>query len=111
MEFSPLSCKPLLKWPGGKRSELPMIVPKIPRHERYLEPFFGGGGGSVYFDTISARSCAVNDIHPDLMGFYSVVKNQCERFFSELNGRIQNEVEGVTRCGLRPLQKGRAHFV
>ena len=59
-----------------------MIVPRIPEHERYLEPFFGGG--SVYFDAISADYCFANDINSDLMNFYSHVKSQHERFFLEL---------------------------
>ena len=59
-----------------------MIVPRIPEHERYLEPFFGGG--SVYFDAISADYCFANDINSDLMSFYSHVKSQHEGFFLEL---------------------------
>ena len=72
------SCAPLLKWPGGKRSEMAHIRPFIPQHARYFEPFFGGG--SVFFDAISAPSYA-NDLHPDLMLFYHCVKQQCPDFF------------------------------
>ena len=74
-------CRPLLKWPGGKRSELPLIAPRIPEHSRYFEPFFGGG--SVYFAAIDAESFA-NDLHPDLMEFYRCVKHGDERFFQHL---------------------------
>lgn len=28
---------------GGKQSMLPHILPLIPKHEIYVEPFFGGG--------------------------------------------------------------------
>ena len=73
-----ISCQPLLKWPGGKRGELPWIRPLIPPHNRYFEPFFGGG--SVFFDAISAPSFA-NDIHPDLMMFYSCIQSQNSQFF------------------------------
>lgn len=75
-------CKPLLKWPGGKWSELPLITPRIPDHQRYLEPFFGGG--SVFFGAISTDTCFANDAHQDLMGFYEMVKESHKGFFSKL---------------------------
>ena len=74
-------CHPLLKWPGGKRSELPLIRLCIPSHSRYFEPFFGGG--SVFFDAIDVRSYG-NDLHPDLMMFYRCVKQQRSDFFDLL---------------------------
>lgn len=80
-------CRPLLKWPGGKRSELPLIAPRIPEHSRYFEPFFGGG--SVYFDAIDAESHA-NDLHPDLMEFYRCVKQDDERFFKHLYSIVED---------------------
>ena len=80
-----VSCKPLLKWPGGKRSELPFIVPRIPQHNRYFEPFFGGG--SVYFDAIFSPA-HVNDLHTDLMLFYRCVQEQEESFFDFLYYQI-----------------------
>ena len=49
-------CKPLLKWPGAKTGVLLEIVPRIPDHNRYFEPF--SGGGSVYFDAIKNPSSA-----------------------------------------------------
>ncbi len=79
------SCRPLLKWPGGKSSELPIITPQIPSHRRYFEPFFGGG--SVFFNSIDVRSFA-NDLHPDLMTFYSCVKNENVEFFEHLDAFV-----------------------
>ena len=41
-----VNCRPLLKWAGGKTQLLTEITPKIPKkYGRYIEPFFGGGGG------------------------------------------------------------------
>ena len=73
--------QPLLKWPGGKRSELPIISPRIPGHQRYFEPFFGGG--SVYFSCINVKEAYANDLNTDLMSFYRYVKN-CNREFFKL---------------------------
>ena len=78
-EDNMVSCKPLLKWPGGKMSEMREIVPRIPRHTRYFEPFFGGG--SVFFNSISVPSFG-NDRHSDLVLFYKYVKVKDERFYS-----------------------------
>ena len=79
--YSTVPCRPLLKWPGGKRSELQWIRPLIPPHRRYFEPFFGGG--SVFFDAIDVDAY-VNDLHKDLMLFYACVKEYRPEFFEEL---------------------------
>ena len=84
---STLDCKPLLKWPGGKTGEISEIAPRIPPHNRYFEPFFGGG--SVFFSQIEKPSY-VNDIHHDLMKFYECVKNKNDHFFSLLNDFIDD---------------------
>lgn len=86
------SCRPLLKWPGGKRSELPFISPFIPSHVRYFEPFFGGG--SVFFDAITVRSYA-NDLHPDLMVFYACVRARETCFFDLLLKRVEEWETGT----------------
>ncbi|MGF1924118.1 MAG: DNA adenine methylase, partial [Bacteroidia bacterium] len=39
--------RPLLKWTGGKFDEFPLFAESIPKFDRYIEPFFGGGG--VFF--------------------------------------------------------------
>ncbi len=93
--FAPQPCLPLLKWPGGKRSELPQIRPYVPPHQRYFEPFFGGG--SVFFDTINVPSY-VNDIHPDLMMFYRCVKEQRDSFFDILFDYVQEWDSGSVEC-------------
>ena len=44
-----LKLKPLLKYPGGKTSELDVINQYLPRDmNNYIEPFVGGG--AVYFN-------------------------------------------------------------
>ena len=100
------SCRPLLKWPGGKRAELPFITPFIPPHGRYFEPFFGGG--SVFFDAIEVPSHA-NDVHPDLMVFYSRVKANDTEFFRLLfqsvdeweNGTLEDRDSMYYECRTR----------
>jgi len=46
-----LSCRPLLKWAGGKTQLLREIIPKMPKvYRRYIEPFFGGGAVFLLLD-------------------------------------------------------------
>ena len=90
--YSTMPCRPLLKWPGGKRSELQWIRPLIPPHRRYFEPFFGGG--SVFFDAINVDAY-VNDLHKDLMLFYTCVKEQRTEFFEVLFGFVKEWEAGT----------------
>lgn len=74
--------KTLLKWPGGKEKELPVIKKNIPQYNgRYVEPFVGGG--AVFFDTYNSKSC-INDKSWDLINFYLNIKNRNETFKNTL---------------------------
>lgn len=74
--------KPLIKWPGGKSSEIKNIKKMIPEHNRYVEPFFGGG--ALFFDLMPPQA-AINDISDNLMNFYRLVKDKDEKFNYYLN--------------------------
>lgn len=75
--------KPLLKYPGGKSSELPIIQDFLPSDiQKYIEPFLGGG--AVYF-AIKASKYYVNDKSEDLMCLYKFIKEGNDEFFSELD--------------------------
>ncbi len=71
----------LIKWPGGKAREIKYIEHLIPEHSRYIEPFFGGGAMFFYLKPTSA---VVNDISSDLIDFYSLAKEQNQKFKSTL---------------------------
>lgn len=74
--------RPLLKYPGGKTSELPIILKHIPaKITKYIEPFLGGG--AVYF-AINAVEYYVNDKSEDLMLLYQYIKDKDIYFFNEL---------------------------
>ncbi len=75
--------KPLLKYPGGKTSELNRVFDYAPDNiNNYIEPFVGGG--AVYFAT-DAANYYINDISSDLMSLYRYVAEQNEELFEELN--------------------------
>lgn len=63
--------KPLIKWAGGKSNEIEKIENMIPKFDRYIEPFFGGG--AVFFD-LEPKNAIINDISDDLIDFYRAVQ-------------------------------------
>lgn len=66
--------KTILKWPGGKEKELPIIRENIPEYSgRFVEPFVGGG--AVYFDTNKAN-CCINDKSTELINLYKCTKQR-----------------------------------
>ena len=65
--------QPLIKWPGGKSREFEYIKDIIPPHERYVEPFFGGG--AVFFQ-LHPKKAIINDVCEELVNFYKFIKGQ-----------------------------------
>lgn len=75
---------PIVKWPGGKQSELNSISSALPfTIKNYYEPFVGGG--SVYLSIPSSIPAFINDKSSDLMNLYQMIAKQDEAFFDTLN--------------------------
>lgn len=70
---------------GGKQQLVPTILPMIPPHRLYVEPYFGGG--AVFFAKRPSYLEVINDINENLMTFYYVVKHQL--LFDHLYERVQ----------------------
>ncbi len=69
--------KPLIKWPGGKTSELNQFLPLVPEYDRYIEPFFGGG--AMYF-ALNPPRAVIGDTSDQLIGFYRMVQSGDQEF-------------------------------
>ena len=70
--------KSILKWPGGKDRELPVIKQYMPPFTgRYVEPFVGGG--ALFFD-LEGHDCYLNDKSNELINLYRCVQKQDEDF-------------------------------
>lgn len=85
--------KPLIKWPGGKSGEISIIEKYIPKYNRYIEPFFGGG--AVFFH-LQPKLAMINDISEDLIKYYSLIKQQDKQFYDLLlcyNNSFSNMVQ------------------
>lgn len=66
--------RPIIKWTGGKYSEFTSFADYIPEFDRYIEPFFGGGG--VFFALQPKVQSFINDKSTDLINFYKQVGHQ-----------------------------------
>jgi DNA adenine methylase len=65
--------RPILRWQGSKNRLLKTLLPLIPPHVCYVEPF-AGGLAVLLAKERSARE-VVNDINGDLIGLYLCVQN------------------------------------
>ncbi len=78
--------KPKMKTPisyyGGKQSLLKHILPLIPEHRIYVEPFFGGG--AVFFAKEPAKVEVINDHNAMVVNFFEQLKTN----FDELKHMI-----------------------
>ena len=93
MAYKPLRSP--LTWFGGKGHLARHIVPLLPPHEAYVEPFFGGG--SLFFAKPRARLETVNDLDGCVVRFYRVLRDPLafERFrvLCELTPYAREEYE------------------
>ena len=69
---------------GGKLSLLSKIIPLIPEHSLYCEPFIGGA--AVFFAKPKAKVEVINDINGEIVNFYGVLQND----FLALQKEIQS---------------------
>lgn len=75
--------KPFLKWAGGKRQLVPLIqenhLPK--NYQTYYEPFIGGG--ALLF-SLQPKRAVINDINPELINCYKVVRDSVDELIENL---------------------------
>lgn len=71
-----------IKWMGGKSGSIKTILPIIPDHKTYVEPFFGGGW--IYFSKDKSKVEVLNDINGDLVNFFEVLRTQPNEFIARM---------------------------
>lgn len=86
--------KPILKWTGGKTSELPIIKEHMPKSfDTFVEPFLGGG--AVYFN-LEHHKNIVNDFNKELISFYNlIINNKLFPLFKDGIQKVEEEREQV----------------
>ncbi len=74
--------RPFLKWAGGKGHLLPELLRRVPSDiGTYFEPFLGGG--ALFFGLRPERA-VLNDINPDVVNAFKVVREDLEPLIESL---------------------------
>lgn len=71
-----------LTYYGGKQKMLKYILPLVPDHSVYNEPFFGGG--ALFWVKKEVRCEMINDINDNIIDFYEVIKGGRTKTFDRL---------------------------
>lgn len=87
---------PVVKWAGGKRQLIQVLLPMIPRDfKTYYEPFFGGG---ALYCSLLPQKAVINDSNAQLMEMYRQIKENPEAVCEELS-EIQSEYNARPAMG------------
>jgi DNA adenine methylase len=72
VSFEVIFLNPIIPYAGGKKLELPFILPLVPKNfNTYFEPFFGGG---ALFFALQPEFSVISDTFPELVNFYNCCK-------------------------------------
>jgi len=97
-----------LCWPGGKRLLVKEILPLIPPHRVYVEPFVGAG--HVFWAKEPSEVEVINDLDPGLMKWYQDLKKR-SRFSCDMTPdrdkfyRIRDKTGNLGFCDYLYLRK------
>jgi len=69
---------------GGKLNMVSQILPLIPKHKVYVEPYFGGG--AILFSKPKSEAEVINDLNAMVVNFYEVTKS---KDFEKLKEKIE----------------------
>lgn len=104
--------KPVIAWPGGKTRMLKYILPLIPEHVTYCEPFFGGG--AVFFARNPSHNEVINDVNGDLVAFMRNAKKHLDPLLDEMdlvmNSRQEFE-DYLAQPGLTEIERAARWFI
>lgn len=75
---------------GGKQNMLDLILPKIPKHKIYVEPFFGGG--AVFFAKNPSYLEVINDKNDRLITFYEEMRDNFDELQNMISDTLYSEV-------------------
>src|SRR5688572_33332954 len=104
--------KPVLPWPGGKTRMLKYILPLIPPHVCYCEPF--AGGLAVLLAKPRSRVEVINDTHSDLTRFYRVARYHLDELMKELGFALNARADFkdyLDQPGLTDIQRAARWFM
>ena len=80
-----------IRWVGGKSRFRKYIIPLIPEHTCYVEPF--AGGGWVLFGKPPSPVEVLNDIDQELINFFRTLKHKPEDLIASLEWELVSRAE------------------
>lgn len=89
-----------LKYPGAKNRIAPWICEYIPKHEVYLEPYFGSG--AVFFNKTPARIETLNDRDGNVVNYFRIVREQQRELAAALAQTPYSRDEYYLACEFNP---------
>lgn len=109
--IAPIAIKPAVSWAGGKTRLLRYLLPRIPAHTCYCEPF--AGGLALLLAKPRSQVEAINDLNGDLVTFYRCVRFHSDALLTELEFVLNSRREFSDFCsqpGLTDIQKAARWF-
>jgi len=73
---------------GGKQRLVSTILPLIPEHTAYVEPF--AGGAAILFAKPKSKVEVINDTNSEVILFYKVVKTQFTKLQKEIRATLHS---------------------
>jgi DNA adenine methylase len=73
-------------WPGGKRNLIKRILPLIPEHRIYVEPFCGSA--KLFFAKEPSKYEVISDTNGELINFFLVLKYRASALAEKLHSAI-----------------------
>lgn len=97
--------KPFLKWAGGKRQLIPVLMAHFPKKtpKVYYEPFVGGGALLLY---LQYKNVVFNDSNSELVNCYEVVRDSIDELIEALRTHVEQTDEDYY-YKIRALDRGR----
>lgn len=77
-----------LTYYGGKQKLVKDILPLMPEHNLYCEPFFGGG--AIFFAKPKSEIEVINDTNGELINFYKIVKTKYKQLEKEIKQTLHS---------------------
>ncbi|ADO46036.1 DNA adenine methylase [Hydrogenobacter thermophilus TK-6] len=100
--------KPFVKWAGGKRQLINLLIDNLPiEYDTYIEPFIGGG--ALLFEIMPDRAI-INDINEELINAYKVIRDSLTELIESLKQHKNEEgyyykVRSLSPDKLSPVER------
>lgn len=86
----------IIKWTGSKRKQVGTILEHVPQHNRYVEPFLGGGA-VLFFHT---KNSLASDIYKPLIDFWKIVQSNPSELIKNYKQQWESLQKGRRQVGV-----------